>query len=62
MFRNDNLFDLCYKLKYKGSEEPLPEALIWYLFTGELPSESETHSVIQSLHRRSSIPQDTQNL
>ena len=62
MLRNYNLFDLCEKLKFKGSEEPLPEALIWFLFTGELPSESETHSVIESLHRRSEIPQETQNL
>jgi citrate synthase len=62
MFRNFNLFELCDRLKFKGSEEPLPEALIWFLFTGELPSESETNSVIESLHRRSEIPAETQAL
>lgn len=62
MFRNFNLFELCDRLKFNNSEEPLPEALIWFLFTGELPSESETNSVIQSLHRRSEIPTETQAL
>ena len=62
MFRNYNLFELCDRLKFKGSEEPLPEALIWFLFTGELPTEAETGSVIESLHRRSEIPKETQAL
>ena len=62
MFRNYNLFELCDKLKYKNSEEPIPEALIWFLFTGELPSEQETKSVIESLHKRSAIPEDIKKL
>jgi len=62
MFRNHNLFELCDKLKFKGSEEPIPEALIWFLFTGELPSEQETSSVIDSLNKRSVIPQATKSL
>ena len=52
MLKGRNLFDLCDTLKYKGSEEPLPESLIWYLFTGELPNNSQTESVIADIHRR----------
>jgi citrate synthase len=52
LLRNHNLFDLCDHLKYKKSNEPLPEALIWFLFTGEIPNESETASVIEDIHRR----------
>jgi len=62
MFRNYNLFELCDKLKYNKSEEPIPEALIWFLFTGELPSESQTKSVIENLASRSQIPQETVKL
>lgn len=52
LLRNHNLFDLCDHLKYKKSNEPLPEALIWFLFTGEIPTELETESVIEDIHRR----------
>ena len=62
MFRNYNLFELCDKLKYKGSEEPIPEALIWFLFTGELPTEQETKFVIENLNKRSAIPDETKKL
>ena len=56
------LIKLVEKLKYKGSQEPLPEALIWFLFTGEIPSEEETKSVIDSLNQRSKISDETINL
>ena len=49
MYRQHNLFDLCETLKYKGSKEPLPEALIWYLFTGEIPNESQIESTIKEI-------------
>lgn len=62
MYRDFNLFELCEKLKYKGSDEPIPEALIWFLFTGELPTENETTSVIHNLNKRATIPQETKNL
>lgn len=52
MLRGRNLFDLCEHLKYKGSEEPVAESLLWYLFTGEFPTDSQTEFVIHDLHRR----------
>lgn len=52
LLRNKNLFELVKSLKYKGSEEPLPEALLWFLFTGEIPTEKEIESVIDEIHRR----------
>ena len=52
LLRNQNLFDLVNTLKYKNSEEPLPEALLWYLFTGEIPTEKQTESVIEDIHKR----------
>lgn len=52
MLRGRNLFDLCEHLKYRGSEEPVAESLLWYLFTGEFPNDSQTEFVIHDLHRR----------
>lgn len=52
LLRNHNLFDLCSELKHKKSNEPLPESLLWFLFTGEIPTELETESVIEDIHRR----------
>ena len=52
MLRGRNLFDLCEHLKYKNSEEPIAESLIWYLFTGELPTEKQTEFIIEDVHRR----------
>lgn len=62
MYRQHNLFDLCETLKYKGSVEPLPEALIWYLFTGDIPNESQIEYTIKEINSRSSLPQDTEQL
>ena len=42
MLRDNNLFDLCDKLKHKGSEEPLPEGLLWLLYNNEIPTEKQT--------------------
>lgn len=52
LLRNRNLFELCDTLKYKGSEEPLPESLLWFLFTGEVPNEKQTEFVINDLKER----------
>lgn len=64
LLRNQNLFDLVKGLKYQNSEEPLPESLLWYLFTGEVPTEKETESVIEDIHRRNAqIPfEETEKL
>ena len=62
MFRKHNLFDLCKELKYKGSDEPLPEALIWFLFTGEIPNEKQIEFMIKNINDRSKIPKETESL
>lgn len=62
LYRSHNLFDLCEELKYKNSQEPLPEALIWYLFTGEVPNEAQIESVIQEVNKRSHLPKETEEL
>ena len=62
MYRNHNLFELCEKLKFRGSEEPLPEALIWYLFTGEIPTNEQVEFMIKNVHERSALPKETEDL
>lgn len=62
MLRQYNLFDLCNHLKYKGSEEPLPEALLWFLFTGEIPNETQIKYMIDLIHERGAVPKETENL
>ncbi len=62
LYRSHNLFDLCEQLKYKNSVEPLPEALIWYLFTGEVPTEQQVESVIEEVNKRSALPKETEDL
>lgn len=62
MFRQHNLFELVDKLKYKGSDEPLPEALLWFLFTGEVPNESQIKYMIDQVHTRGAIPEETVKL
>ena len=52
LLRNHNLFDLVKTLKYKNSEEPLSESLIWFLFTGEVPTKTQTESIINDIHKR----------
>lgn len=62
MYRHFNLFDLCENLKFKGSPEPLPEALVWYLFTGEIPTEQQVDFLIQNMQERGHLPKDTEHL
>jgi len=62
LYRSHNLFELCEQLKYKNSAEPLPEALIWYLFTGEVPNEHQVESVIKEVNKRSHLPKETEAL
>jgi citrate synthase len=62
MYRNHNLFQLCDELKFRNSEEPLTEALIWFLFTGEVPNAEQVEFVIKNVQQRSSIPKETESL
>lgn len=52
LLRNHNLFDLVKSLRYKESAEPAPEALIWLMFTGEIPTDIETKSVMDNINKR----------
>jgi citrate synthase len=61
-YRNRDLFKLCEDLKFKGSDEPVPEALLWYLFTGEIPNEHQVDFMIKNVQERSSIPVETESL
>lgn len=40
----------------KEGGEPLPEGLLWLLFTGDLPTESQVKSVTELLRERSKLP------
>lgn len=62
MYRKHNLFELCEKLKFIDSQEPIPEALIWYLFTGEVPNESQIRFMIKNIQERSKIPSEVEDL
>ena len=62
MYRNHNLFELCELLKFFGSDEPNPEALIWYLMTGNIPNEEQVTYMIGAMNRRSKIPKDVETL
>jgi citrate synthase len=62
MYRGHNLFEVCEHLKYKNSAEPLSEALLWFLFTGEIPNEKQTEFLIKDIHRRGTIPKETEQL
>jgi citrate synthase len=52
LLRGHNLFDLVKSLRYKDMEEPLPEALLWLLFTGEIPTDLQIKSVIDNINKR----------
>jgi citrate synthase len=62
MYRDHNLFDLAERLKYNNSSGPLSEALLWLLFTGEIPSRKQVEEMITELHKRSEISKSTINL
>jgi citrate synthase len=40
--------------KFKGSEEPSPEALLWLLMTGEVPNLSQVNALSEELRSRAS--------
>ena len=48
--------------KAPGGSEPLPEAALWLLLTGEFPSESELKEFREELFKRGDIPEDIENL
>lgn len=48
----------CQRLlpKAPGGEEPLPEALLWLLLTGDIPSDAQVDSLRADLARRAKVP------
>lgn len=42
--------------KFRGGDEPMPEALLWLLLTGECPTDAQTESVRAALMARSTVP------
>jgi len=48
--------------KAKGGNEPLPEALLYLLFTGEVPTEAQTADITRELGARSAVPQHVKDM
>ena len=40
----------------QGGSEPLPEALLWLLTTGEVPTESQVQGLIADMNKRAPLP------
>ena len=36
--------------------EPLPEATLWYLMTGEIPTDAQVKALTEDLHKRAEVP------
>ncbi len=43
-------------MQYQGGAEPLPEALLWLLITGEVPTANQVEGVRQELAKRAAVP------
>ena len=46
----------------KPGYQPGPEALLWLLLTGEVPTAAQAKSVTQDLHKRSALPKHVESL
>jgi len=56
-YRDHKIEDLRGRLPtVQGGKEPLPEALLWLLLTGEIPSPEETMMIQQELASRAKVP------
>mmetsp|Transcript_8009 Transcript_8009/g.24077 ORF Transcript_8009/g.24077 Transcript_8009/m.24077 type:complete len:470 (+) Transcript_8009:57-1466(+) len=42
--------------KAAGGDEPLPEALLWLLLTGDVPTATQTQGLIKDLNKRAELP------
>lgn len=40
----------------QGGNEPLPEALLWLLMTGEVPSDAQVQGLIADMNKRAPLP------
>jgi len=56
-FRGYTIPELQQKLPTaKKGGEPLPEAMLWLLMTGEIPTQEQARSVTAELHERAKLP------
>lgn len=46
----------------KFADEPLPEALLWFLLTGDMPTMEQTRWLTHELHRRAKLPAHVENM
>lgn len=44
--------------KWRDSQQPSPEAMIWYLYTASVPSQTQLENFVSDLSRRASLPPD----
>lgn len=57
--RNYTIHELQKLLpKVDGGNEPLPEATLWLLLTGEIPTKKQVDDLTKDLHERSFIPEN----
>ena len=64
-FRGHTIDDLQETLPtYSGdqNDEPLPEALLWLLLTGEIPTKEQTEGLTKDLHARAKLPSPVEPL
>jgi citrate synthase len=58
-FRGRTIPELKAELP-RPQKEPVPEALLWLLLTGEVPTESQLKGLTQDLHLRSEVPKEVE--
>ncbi|CAN0254641.1 unnamed protein product [Ectocarpus sp. 12 AP-2014] len=62
-FRGMTIPDCQEKLPgYIEGGEPMPEALLWLLLTGEVPTKAQVDELTADLHKRSGIPKHVEDM
>jgi citrate synthase len=62
-YRGKDLYEIRDESpKAPGGNEPLPEAVLWLLLTGEFPNESELKDFQHELFRRGQLTEDQEKL
>lgn len=62
-FRGKTIPDIQKELPHaEGGEEPLPEALLWLLLTGEVPTIGQTQALSAELAARSDLPKHVEEI
>jgi citrate synthase len=55
-FRGFTIPELQERLPKGKGTEPLPEALLWLMITGEVPTQEQANGITHELHKRSKLP------